>query len=164
MLWSQSERPSLSWQSQRRLQPLSKLGLSPGPLQLLSPPEAPIPEVAGQQCRQQGSSEDGWSLWLLRSESVTVSSPPLSLSVVLATFNEKDNLAPMLEQLKGLLGQRYQLELVVVDDDSPDGTSSWPASWQARPAHSFDSPRWPQRPLQRHPRRPCWPPAARWPW
>ena len=63
-LWSQSERPSLSWQSQRRLQPLSKLGLSQGPLQLLSPPEAPIPEVAGQQCRQQGSSEDGWSLWL----------------------------------------------------------------------------------------------------
>ena len=63
-LWNQSERPSLSWQSQRRLQPLSKLGLSQGPLQLLSPPEAPIPEVAGQQCRQQGSSEDGWSLWL----------------------------------------------------------------------------------------------------
>ena len=63
-LWSQSERPSLSWQSQRRLQPLSKLGLTTGPLQLLSPPEAPIPEVAGQQCRQQRSSEDGWSLWL----------------------------------------------------------------------------------------------------
>ncbi|MGB1194996.1 MAG: glycosyltransferase, partial [Prochlorococcaceae cyanobacterium] len=54
---------------------------------------------------------------------MTVSSPPLSLSVVLATFNEKDNLGPMLEQLKALLGQRYQLELVVVDDDSPDGTS-----------------------------------------
>ena len=63
-LWSQSERPSLSWQSQLRLQPISKLGLSEGPLQLLSPPEAPIPEVAGQQCRQQSSSEDGWSLWL----------------------------------------------------------------------------------------------------
>ncbi len=29
----------------------------------------------------------------VRSESVTVSSPPLSLSVVLATFNEKDNLS-----------------------------------------------------------------------
>ena len=59
----------------------------------------------------------------VRSESVTVSSPPLSLSVVLATFNEKDNLGPMVEQLKELLGKRYQLELVVVDDDSPDGTS-----------------------------------------
>ena len=59
----------------------------------------------------------------VHSESVTVSSPPLSLSVVLATFNEKDNLRPMLEQLKALLGQRYQLELVIVDDDSPDGTS-----------------------------------------
>ena len=63
-LWGQSERPSLSWQSQRRLQPLSKLGLTQGPLQLLSPPGAPIPEVAGQQCRRQGSSEDGWLLWL----------------------------------------------------------------------------------------------------
>jgi hypothetical protein len=63
-LWGQSERPSLSWQSQRRLQPLSKLGLSNEPMQLLSPPGAPIPEVAGQQCRQQGSSEDGWLLWL----------------------------------------------------------------------------------------------------
>ena len=59
----------------------------------------------------------------VHSESVTVSSPPLSLSVVLATFNEKDNLRPMLEQLKELLGERYQLELVIVDDDSPDGTS-----------------------------------------
>ena len=45
---------------------------------------------------------------------MTVSPQLLSLSVVLATFNEKDNLGPMLEQLKGLLGQRYQLELVVV--------------------------------------------------
>lgn len=59
----------------------------------------------------------------VRSYPVTVSSPPLSLSVVLATFNEKDNLGPMLEQLKALLGERYQLELVIVDDDSPDGTS-----------------------------------------
>ena len=63
-LWGQSERPSLSWQSQKRLQQLSKPGLSNEPLQLLSPPGAPIPEVAGQQCRQQGSSEDGWLLWL----------------------------------------------------------------------------------------------------
>ena len=63
-LWNQSERPSLSWQSQRRLQPLSKLGLANGSWQLLIPPDAPIPEVAGQHCRRQSSSEDGWSLWL----------------------------------------------------------------------------------------------------
>ena len=54
---------------------------------------------------------------------MTVSPQLLSLSVVLATFNERDNLGPMVEQLRTLLGQRYQLELVVVDDDSPDGTS-----------------------------------------
>ena len=52
-----------------------------------------------------------------------VSTQRLSLSVVLATFNERDNLGPMLEQLRTLLGQHYQLELIVVDDDSPDGTS-----------------------------------------
>ena len=63
-LWGQSERPSLSWQSQRRLQPLKPDNASPKHLQLLSPPGAPIPEVAGQQCGQQGSSEDGWLLWL----------------------------------------------------------------------------------------------------
>ena len=63
-LWGQSERPSLSWQNQRRLQPLKPNNTPPEALQLLSPPGAPIPEVAGQQCRQQGSSEDGWLLWL----------------------------------------------------------------------------------------------------
>ena len=54
---------------------------------------------------------------------MSVSSSPLSLTVVLATYNERDNLEPMLAQLKELLGQRYRLELIVVDDDSPDGTS-----------------------------------------
>ena len=58
----QAAQPQLA--KPKAAQPISKLGLSEGPLQLLSPPEAPIPEVAGQQCRQQGSSEDGWSLWL----------------------------------------------------------------------------------------------------
>jgi len=50
-------------------------------------------------------------------------SGPLNLTVVLATYNERENLAPMLAQLKALLGQRYRLELIVVDDDSPDGTA-----------------------------------------
>ena len=50
---------------------------------------------------------------------VTVSPKLLSLSVVLATFNERDNLGPMLEQLRALLGQRHRLELIVVDDDFP---------------------------------------------
>ena len=54
---------------------------------------------------------------------VTVSSPPLSLSVVLATYNERDNIGPMLQQLTQLLGQQHRLELIIVDDDSPDGSS-----------------------------------------
>jgi glycosyltransferase involved in cell wall biosynthesis len=43
--------------------------------------------------------------------------------VVLATYNERENLAPMLAKLKALLGQRYRLEIIVVDDDSPDGSA-----------------------------------------
>ena len=36
-------------------------------------------------------------------------SGPLNLTVVLATYNERENLAPMLARLKALLGQRYRL-------------------------------------------------------
>ena len=43
--------------------------------------------------------------------------------MVLATYNERDNIGPMLQQLTELLGQQYRLELIVVDDDSPDGCS-----------------------------------------
>lgn len=50
-------------------------------------------------------------------------SGPLNLTVVLATYNERENLAPMLAKLKALLGQRYRLEIIVVDDDSPDGSA-----------------------------------------
>ena len=63
-LWGHGERPSLSWQSQRQLIPLARLGIPAGSLQLLSPVEAPIPEVANHHCDQQTSSEDGWSLWI----------------------------------------------------------------------------------------------------
>jgi 4-amino-4-deoxy-L-arabinose transferase-like glycosyltransferase len=62
-LWGHGERPSLSWQSQRQLVPLARLGIPAGPVQLLSPAGAPIPEVANRHCDQQASSEDGWSLW-----------------------------------------------------------------------------------------------------
>lgn len=41
------------------------------------------------------------------------------LAVVIATYNEAENLAPLVEALEDL-GQ--DLHLVVVDDDSPDGT------------------------------------------
>jgi len=63
-LWGHGERPSLSWQSQRQLIPLARLGIPAGPVQLLSPAGAPIPEVADRHCDQQASSEDDWSLWV----------------------------------------------------------------------------------------------------
>jgi dolichol-phosphate mannosyltransferase len=53
---------------------------------------------------------------------VKVSTP--ELSVVLPTFNEKDNLVPVLEALrKALAGHSY--EVIVVDDDSEDGTAEY---------------------------------------
>jgi dolichol-phosphate mannosyltransferase len=44
-----------------------------------------------------------------------------TLSVVLPTYNERDNVVPLLEDLLRLGGP--DLEIVVVDDDSPDGTA-----------------------------------------
>ena len=46
----------------------------------------------------------------------------LRLSVVLPTFNERDNVEPMVEALLPLQ-ENYDLELLFVDDDSNDGTS-----------------------------------------
>jgi dolichol-phosphate mannosyltransferase len=48
---------------------------------------------------------------------------PLGLSLVIPTFNESANIAPLLERLRTTLGPTGW-EAVFVDDDSPDGTSS----------------------------------------
>jgi 4-amino-4-deoxy-L-arabinose transferase-like glycosyltransferase len=69
-LWQLPERPSLSWQAQRRLLPLAAqpLGQPPHAQQLLShhPPgsSAPVPQLANQRCRPQAPEQDGWLLWL----------------------------------------------------------------------------------------------------
>ncbi len=47
---------------------------------------------------------------------------PLRLSIVLPTFNERGTISGLIEQLLNLRS-RYDLELLVVDDDSPDGTA-----------------------------------------
>ena len=47
---------------------------------------------------------------------------PLRLSIVLPTYNERGNIEPLLNQLLSLR-DRYDLELLVVDDDSADGTA-----------------------------------------
>ena len=47
----------------------------------------------------------------------------MQLAVVLPTFNERDNVLRMLERIeRSLAGMQY--EVMVVDDDSPDGTAA----------------------------------------
>lgn len=44
------------------------------------------------------------------------------ISVIVPTYNERDNLSPLLERIvAALAGERY--EIVIVDDHSPDGTA-----------------------------------------
>jgi dolichol-phosphate mannosyltransferase len=45
----------------------------------------------------------------------------LAVSVVLPTFNERDNIGPLIEATLAALSER-EIEVIVVDDDSPDGT------------------------------------------
>jgi dolichol-phosphate mannosyltransferase len=53
---------------------------------------------------------------------VTSPSPP-DLTIVIPTYNEKDRLAELVQRLfEAAAGGRVALELVVVDDNSPDGT------------------------------------------
>lgn len=49
----------------------------------------------------------------------------MDLSVVLPTYNERENIVPLLEALMAALSELSELsyELVVVDDNSPDGTA-----------------------------------------
>lgn len=45
----------------------------------------------------------------------------MEISIVLPTFNESDNIIPLVERTLAALAD-YAMEVVVVDDDSPDGT------------------------------------------
>src|SRR5580704_13378415 len=49
-------------------------------------------------------------------------SPAPELSVVVPTFNERDNIPRLIDLLKTALAQ-IAWELIVVDDNSPDGTA-----------------------------------------
>jgi len=46
----------------------------------------------------------------------------INLSVILPTYNEQGNIVPLVRQLKDLLAGTPK-EIIVVDDDSPDGTA-----------------------------------------
>ncbi len=46
------------------------------------------------------------------------------LSVILPTYNERENILPLITQLLDL-GDSYEIELLIVDDDSTDGTADF---------------------------------------
>jgi dolichol-phosphate mannosyltransferase len=46
---------------------------------------------------------------------------PKDITIVLPTYNERDNIIPLLQRGLAAL-EDYQVEMLVVDDDSPDGT------------------------------------------
>lgn len=47
----------------------------------------------------------------------------LRVAVVLPTFNEAENIGPLIEaNLQALIAARYRAQIIVVDDDSPDRT------------------------------------------
>jgi dolichol-phosphate mannosyltransferase len=45
----------------------------------------------------------------------------MNITIVLPTFNERDNIIPLIQRGLAALDS-YQVEMLVVDDDSPDGT------------------------------------------
>ncbi len=50
------------------------------------------------------------------------SGPAVELSLIAPTYNEKENITPLVERVHQALS-KYSYELIVVDDNSPDGTS-----------------------------------------
>jgi dolichol-phosphate mannosyltransferase len=60
--------------------------------------------------------------------------PPIQLSVVIPTYGEAENIAPLVRRLTDLLGSKLgnSYELIVVDDDSPDRTWEIAAALTAR--------------------------------
>jgi polyisoprenyl-phosphate glycosyltransferase len=58
-----------------------------------------------------------------------VSSPSITVSVVIAAFNEEANLPVLHARIKGIdwAGLGARMELVLVDDHSTDGTAAWMA-------------------------------------
>jgi len=50
--------------------------------------------------------------------------PTKSISIILPTYNEKKNIEILIPQIENiLLKKRYDFEIIVVDDSSPDGTA-----------------------------------------
>jgi len=48
----------------------------------------------------------------------------MKLSVILPTYNEKENIVPLIQEIKAVLDtERQEYEILIVDDNSPDGTA-----------------------------------------
>ena len=54
---------------------------------------------------------------------IPVSKHLISVSVVTATYNERPNIGPLYRAVREALEPAWDFELIVVDDNSPDGTS-----------------------------------------
>jgi len=54
-----------------------------------------------------------------------------SISIILPTYNERENIAPLIQQIYQVMGE--EAEVIVVDDDSPDGT--WAVVEEIAAAH-----------------------------
>ncbi|MEM4952742.1 MAG: glycosyltransferase, partial [Desulfurococcaceae archaeon] len=54
-----------------------------------------------------------------------------TVSVVLPTYNERENIVQLIEQLAFYL-KDYDYEIIVVDDNSPDGTAEVAESMKSK--------------------------------
>ena len=58
------------------------------------------------------------------SQALSAEAPARAASVILPSYNERDNLVPLIGQvLEQCQGADFETQVVVVDDDSPDGTA-----------------------------------------
>ncbi len=58
----------------------------------------------------------------------------MKVSVVLPTYNEKENIAELIQAVEGcILGMGETAEIIVVDDNSPDGTAAIVQAMQCQP-------------------------------
>ena len=44
------------------------------------------------------------------------------VSIIVPTYNERDNVIPLIEGIRGALEPKWDYEIIIVDDNSPDGT------------------------------------------
>ncbi len=58
--------------------------------------------------------------------------PPPRLLIAIATYNERENLPELIDQIREIVPQA---DVLVVDDNSPDGTGQWAAARAAADQH-----------------------------